>query len=392
MEIGNSVFIQYKKVGEGKFEELPQKNVDFGGGLERLTAVANVNPDVFNTDLFVNEIRVIEKISGKSYKEEINKPLIRIISDHMKSATFLISGGVIPSNKEKGYVLRKFLRRAAIKMRKLKGEIRPEDFTAISERVIETYDGLYLDIRKAKEVNELISGEIEKFSTTLEKGLRETEKIEVIDAQKAFDLYQTYGFPLEITREIFSEKGQSIDLSEYKKEFEKHRDLSRTTSAGVFKGGLADHSPEVIKFHTATHILLSALREISGDSVVQKGQNITKDRARFDFLHPRKLTNGEIKKVEDMVNDVIKRDLPVNFKIVPKDEASKTGAIHAFNEKYADTVKVYFIGDSLEDAFSKEFCGGPHVVHTGEIGRVRIKKQEKIGANLIRIYLTFENG
>ena len=277
-------------------------------------------------------------------------------------------------------------------MRKLKGEIRPEDFTAISERVIETYDGLYLDIRKAKEVNELISGEIEKFSTTLEKGLRETEKIEVIDAQKAFDLYQTYGFPLEITREIFSEKGQSIDLSEYKKEFEKHRDLSRTTSAGVFKGGLADHSPEVIKFHTATHILLSALREILGDSVVQKGQNITKDRARFDFLHPRKLTNGEIKKVEDMVNDVIKRDLPVNFKIVPKDEASKTGAIHAFNEKYADTVKVYFIGDSLEDAFSKEFCGGPHVVHTGEIGRVRIKKQEKIGANLIRIYLTFENG
>jgi alanyl-tRNA synthetase len=182
------------------------------------------------------------------------------------------------------------------------------------------------------------------------------------------------------------------DKKSFEKEFEKHQVLSRTTSAGVFKGGLADHSPEVIKLHTATHLLLASLRKVLGDQIVQKGQNITKERSRFDFPGNEKLSDVQIKKVEDMVNETIERNLPVNFKILPKDEALKTGAIHAFNEKYADTVKVYFVGDSLADAESCEFCGGPHVTHTGEIGRVRIKKQEKIGANLVRIYLNLENG
>ncbi|KKQ40989.1 MAG: Alanine-tRNA ligase, partial [Microgenomates group bacterium GW2011_GWC1_37_8] len=390
LEIGNSVFIQYKKVGDGKFEELPQKNLDFGGGLERLTASANHDPDVFNTDLFVYEIKAIEEVSGKSYHNIQNKPLMRIISDHIKSATFLIDAGVVPSNKEKGYVLRKFLRRAAIKIRKLKGEFKPDDFVIISEAVINTYNGLYLDVGKIEEVTKVITEEIGKFSITLEKGLKETEKIQKIDAQKAFDLYQSYGFPLEITKEIFSEKGQTIDLEEYKKEFEKHRDLSRTTSAGVFKGGLADHSPEVVKLHTATHLLLASLRKVLGEHIAQKGQNITKERTRFDFPNPEKLTEDQIKKVEDLINEVISKDLHVNFKIMPKSEAEKTGAIHAFNEKYADTVKVYYIGDDLDNAFSKEFCGGPHVSHTGEIGHVRIIKQEKVGSGMIRIYAVIE--
>jgi len=385
LEIGNSVFIQYKKVGDGKFDELPQKNVDFGGGLERLTAAAKRDPDVFNTDLFAKEIEAIEKVSGESYQDAY-KPLMRIISDHLKSAAFLIDAGVVPSNKEKGYILRKFLRRSAIKMRKLKGDFGADDFAKVSEAVFETYDGLYLDKKKIGEINRVISEEIGKFGNTIERGLKEIEKIQKIDAQKAFDLYQSYGFPLEITREIFAEKGQTIDLEEYKKEFEKHRELSRTTSAGVFKGGLADYSPEVIKLHTATHLLLASLRKVLGEHIGQKGQNITKERARFDFSNLEKLTGEELKKVEGTINDVIDKDLPVNFKVMPKEEAEDTGAVHAFNEKYGDTVKVYYVGESLEDAISREFCGGPHVTHTGEIGHVRIGKQEKIGAGLIRIY------
>ena len=390
LEVGNSVFIQYKKVGENKFEELPQKNVDFGGGLERLTAAANRDPDVFNTDLFADEIKAIEEVSGKSYLEANNKSQMRVISDHIKSATFLVNAGVLPSNKEKGYVLRRFLRRAAIKMRKLTGEFKSDDFSGICNAVVATYDGLYLSLDKVGEIQKVISEEMGKFNTTLERGLKETEKIQEINAKKAFDLYQSYGFPLEITKEIFAEKGQTINLEEYKKEFAKHQELSRTTSAGVFKGGLADHSSEVIKLHTATHLLLASLRKILGEQVVQKGQNITKERSRFDFPNPEKLTDEQLKKVENMINDIIDKDLSVNFKVMPKDKAEKTGAIHAFNEKYADTVKVYYVGNTLETAFSKEFCGGPHVTHTSEIGRVRIKKQEKIGSGLIRIYAVVE--
>jgi alanyl-tRNA synthetase len=386
LEIGNSVFIQYKKVGDGKFEELSQKNVDFGGGLERLTAVSANQPDIFNTDLFLDEIKSLEKVTGKSYEDKAKKPLFRIICDHLKSASFLINTGVYPSNKDKGYILRKFIRRGAIKLRKLKGSFESDVFDDTIAAVFKIYDGIYLDIAKLSEVKRVISEEVGKFSQTLEKGLREIDKIDRIDAKKAFDLYQTFGFPLEITREILTEKGQTVDLDEYKKEFEKHQELSRSTSAGVFKGGLADHSPEVIKLHTAAHLLLASLRKVLGEQIVQKGQNITRERLRFDFPHPQKLTDAELKKVEDMINGVIKKDLPVKYKVMPKEEAEKTGAIHAFNEKYADTVKVYYVGENIKDAFSKEFCGGPHVVRTSEIGRVRMDKQEKIGAGLMRIY------
>ena len=212
-----------------------------------------------------------------------------------------------------------------------------------------------------------------------------------LNSEWAFKYITTYGVPLEILQELAEERNIDVDVSNLDRLNREHQELSRTTSAGVFRGGLANHSPEVIKLHTATHLLLSTLRKILGDHVVQKGQNITSERSRFDFPNPEKLTNEQIKKVENNVNEIISKDLPVNFIVMPKDEALNTGAIHAFNEKYADTVKVYFVGKSLEDAVSREFCGGPHVSHTGEIGHVRIKKQEKIGSGLIRIYMVLTN-
>ncbi len=255
-----------------------------------------------------------------------------------------------------------------------------------------------MELKPSGEINKVIKEEEDRFVLAMEKGIKILGK-EVregkINGKLAFDLYQTNGIPLELTLEILQKSGMSFsdkDRKLFEEEFGKHKDLSRTTSAGVFKGGLADNSPEVIKLHTATHLLLASLRKVLGDQVVQKGQNITKDRSRFDFPNPEKLIDEQLKKVEEMINDVIERDLPVGFKVMPKDEALKTGAIHAFNEKYSDTVKVYFVGDSLESAFSKEVCGGPHVSHTGEIGRVRIKKQEKIGSGLMRIYITTRNG
>ena len=398
LEIGNSVFIQYKKIGKNELEELPNKNVDFGGGLERIVAAVNGDPDTFKTDLFLDLIKEIEEVSRSDYQE--NTKEFRIIADHIKASVMLIVNGVIPSNKQQGYVLRRLLRRAAIKMRVIGGGLTPiPGFKSIANEVLRVYDGVYVNMGSdMKRVDEVIEDEMLKFSVTLDRGLKIIEgyKNEQFNGLNAFGLFQSYGFPVELTKELFIKKGMKADDKKFDQDFEEayktHQNLSRTVSAGVFKGGLADHSPEVIRFHTATHLLLSSLRKVLGDQIVQKGQNITKERTRFDFPNPEKLTEDQLKKVEKMINDVISKDLPVDFKIMPKDEALKTGAIHAFNEKYADTVKVYFVGDSLEKAVSKEFCGGPHVASTGEIGRVRIIKQEKTGSNLIRIYLTAENG
>ncbi len=389
LEIGNSVFIQYKKV-EGRLQELPQKNVDFGGGLERITAATNDDPDVFKTDLFKNLLLEIEKLTGLEYEK--NKPEFRVIADHIRASVFLIANKVLPSNKLHGYVLRRLIRRSAVKFYQLgQGIVSIPQLKDLGDEVIRTYQEILPDSGIfRKEVENVLEEELLKFSRSLEYGLKIIEEKKEIDAKIAFDLYQTYGFPFEVTKELAQKKGLRLDEKEFEREFQKHRDLSRTTSAGVFKGGLADNSPETIKLHTATHLLLASLRKILGEHVIQMGQNITKERSRFDFPNPEKLSDSQLKAVEDMVNDVIEKDLPVNFQIMPKDKALKTGAIHAFNEKYADMVKVYFIGESLENAFSKEFCGGPHVSRTSEIGRVKIKKQEKVGSGLIRIYSVLE--
>lgn len=378
-EIGNSVFIQYIKEKDGSLKELLQKNVDFGGGLERLSAAINDNPDVFQIDIYKPNIKLVEEIGGKQY--EGNESAVRVILDHMRAASALIKEGVVPGNKLQGYVLRRLIRRAAVKMRSIKGNLDKSD----------------LNLNVDSSIGEVVEDEVGRFSNSLEKGLKQVAKIDEIDAKKAFDLYQTYGFPIEITEELFFEKGQKIDRKGLEKEFEKHKKSSRTASAGMFKGGLADKSEEVTKLHTAIHLLHASLRKVLGEHVQQKGSNITAERLRFDFTHKEKLRNEEIKKVERLVNEQIKRDLPVSYETKTYKEAITEGALAFFGERYGEKVKVYTIGDPSTRSsrsgfppFSREVCGGPHVKRTGEIGRVKIKKQEKIGAGLVRIYASID--
>lgn len=396
MEIGNSVFIQYIKKEDGSLEELAQRNVDFGGGLERITAASNDDPDIFKTDLYQTITSAIVQVIGKEYDGE-HKSALRVIADHMKAAIFLITTGVIPSNKLQGYVLRRLLRRCAIKMYQLGGGLTP-NFDQISEEVLAIYDGIYFErVNIREQVFKVIKEEIERFAKTLDHGLKEIEKIEKIDGKIAFDLYQTFGFPYEVTEELFRQKGQEIDREQFRAEFEKHRELSRTASAGMFKGGLADHSEITIKYHTATHLLHQALRDVLGDSVFQKGSNITSERLRFDFSFDRKMTDEEIKKTEEIINQRIKEDLKVDRMIIPIEKAKEMNAIGLFNDKYAKEVSIYGVGpdykldlkakDQRDRAgyYSLEFCGGPHVEHTGVIGGVKIIKEEAISAGIRRI-------
>lgn len=382
LEIGNSVFMQYKKIQDGSFSELPNKNVDFGGGLERILAALNNNPDIFLTDVFYPIIQPLEQFLSKSYKEERDKSDMRVIADHMKAASFIMLNGVRPSNKEQGYILRRLLRRSAVKMHKLAGISALEKLGIVCDAVLKTYD---VSIHHML-IKQIVTEEISKFKQSLNRGMREVSKIDKIDGKIAFDFYQSFGFPLEITEELFKEKGQVIDQKQFYGEFEKHKNLSRTASAGKFKGGLADHSEQTLKYHTATHLLHQALFDVLGNDIRQEGSNITVERLRFDFSSPQKPQPPQIKKVEEIINKKVKESLPVSFKIMPKEEAMKIEARAFFREKYPDTVKVYFVGESLEKAYSKEFCGGPHVTNTKDIGRIEIYKFEKIGSNLYRIY------
>lgn len=389
MEIGNNVFMQYKKQGES-FEKLPHNNVDFGGGLERLLSASLDEMDVFKTDLFWPIIENIQADLNVLYgtDEKITKTL-RVVADHIKAATFLIKDGVIPSNKLQGYVLRRLIRRAAVKLELLREDgmsILPE----LALEVAEIYQGTdYLSLEEAKEVKLILAQEVDKFRNTLAKGLKEINKIEKIDAKQAFDLYQSYGFPIELTAELFAEKGQEIDLEKFQEEFEKHKELSRTTSAGMFKGGLADQQEKTTKLHTANHLLQAALRQVIGDHLGQRGSNITAERLRFDFNHDEKLTDEQLKQVEDLVNQKIQEDLKVHFDIEDKAEAVKNGALSNFGENYPEKVKVYKMGKD-EDYFSKELCGGPHVEHTAVLGKFKILKQESVSAGIKRIYATIE--
>jgi len=358
LEIGNSVFIQYRKKADGSLEELPQKNVDFGGGLERISAALNNNPDVFKTDIFNKTINKLEEITNSTYEKNIKN--FRIIADHLRASEALTKNGVVPSNKQQGYILRRLIRKIATKL---------NNFELLTK-------------------NKVILEELVKFKSTLEKGLKEVEKIEKINGKLAFDLYQTYGFPIELTIELFEEKGQKVDMKEFKKEFEKHKEMSRSTSVGMFKGGLADHNEETTKLHTATHVLHASLREILGNGVTQKGSHITSERLRFDFSYPEKLTDEELEKVEELMNKQINSSLPISFSEMSLNKAKSLGALHFFDGKYGEKVKVYSIGD-----FSREVCGGPHVGNTNELGRAKIIKQEKVGSGVVRIYLKLaQNG
>lgn len=391
LEIGNSVFIQYKKLKDGSMESLPQKNVDFGGGYERLVAAVNDSSDIFNTDLFEKSIRSIEKASGKAFKGK-DKEAFRIIADHVRAAVFLIDSQVTPSNKEHGYILRRLIRRSVVKMRELKDKVEAGDFQDPVEAVYETYKDIYLDYSAKDKTAGVVAGEVEKFKNTLERGMREVERIDRINAKKAFDLYQSYGFPIEITRELFARKGQEIDRVKFEKEFEKHKEKSRSASAGKFKGGLADSKEETTRLHSATHLLHESLRRVLGEHVKQKGSNVTSKRLRFDFSHDEKLTEKQLQKVEDMINDQIEKDLPVSSETMTFKEAVDSGALAFFGERYGKKVKVYTIGDPAITYFSREVCGGPHVSSTAKIGRVKINKQKKIGSGLIRVYAVLKDG
>ncbi len=382
LEIGNSVFMQYKKNSDGSFSELPAMNVDFGGGLERITMAIEDKNDLFETNVFIKIILSLEKLTGKKYKE--NKKEMRIIADHIKTSVFLIKQGVMPSNKEQGYVLRRLLRKASFNLHKIGVDIKQMlSLDDLCQSIIETYDDVYFDLKNDKEIiAPVIQEEMNKFGKALHRGITEIKNTDEKGLEnKAFYFYQSYGLPLELLEEIFDNQNKKVNKERFRKEFEKHKNLSRLSSAGKFKGGLADHSQQTIKYHTATHLLHQALFDVMGESIRQEGSHITGERLRFDFYSTSKSSPEQIKEIEKIINDKVKEKLSVEFRIVPKDQALKLGARSFFREKYPDMVKVYFVGD-----YSKEFCGGPHVKNTSEIGKIKIYKFEKIGSNLYRIY------
>lgn len=385
LEIGNSVFMQYKKNADGSFSPLPEQNVDFGGGLERLIMAIENNPDMFTNSLYLPIIAEIEKITNRQYADSQNQPAMRIVSDHLKASVFLIKDRVLPSNKEQGYILRRLLRRMTVKMRQLLGKLpTASEIAQISRIILEMYDQIYFDAQKDYAViSQVIEEEIKRFNLSLEKGLKQIEKLGVatVNGKIAFDLYQSSGFPLEVTEELLREKGLTIDRQQFEDEFKKHQQLSRAASAQKFKGGLADQSEQTIKYHTATHLIHQALFDVLGDSVRQEGSNITNERLRFDFYSTNVPTAQTKETIEKTVNEKIQQALPVTVKDLPKTEAEKLGAKSFFRQKYPDLVKVYFIGN-----YSKEFCGGPHVKNTADIGKITLYKLEKIGSNLYRIY------
>jgi alanyl-tRNA synthetase len=382
MEIGNSVFIQYQKNPDGSLKQLSQKNVDFGGGLERILAAINNNPDIFQIDIFSAIIEEIEKHTNLSYEE--NKESMRVIADHIRAAVFLIVDGVLPSNKGHGYVLRRLLRRSALKMHQLNSGSTPQFDSIIDKGVLNVYDGVQgIDRDKQKnEVIRVVEQEMKKFTDSLDRGLKYFNKLndDQIPAE-AFNFYSSYGFPYELYEELAIQRGVKLDKKTFDQMSDSHRKLSQKVSAGSFKGGLADTSDQVVKYHTATHLLHQALKDVFGVDARQEGSNITQERLRFDVKLDRKPTEEEMKKVEAIINLKIQDSIPVSFKMMPRDEADKIGAASFFKEKYNDIVKVYFIGD-----YSKEFCGGPHVENTKDIGPIEIFKMKKIGSNIMRIY------
>lgn len=399
MEIANSVFMQYQKQEDGTLKELSQKNVDFGGGLERMTAAAAGDPDVFNTDLFAPIIKNLEAFSGKKYGVSLPETqAMRVIADHLKAATFMINEGLFPGNKQQGYVLRRLIRRSVVKIHQLGGAGSKSELGArVYQAVGEIYDGVYFQSqsKEFRGLAQVLTEEINRFEKVLKKGMSELSKHETITGTVAFDLLQSFGFPWELTYELALEKGQQVDRDEFQKEFRKHQELSRSAAAGMFKGGLADHSEATTKLHTAHHLLLASLQQLIDPSIKQRGSNITAERLRIDVSFGRKFTPEELKKVEDLVNEKIKENLKVTRVEMPKEAAEKIGAQMEFGTKYPDRVSVYVVGlnekvdptsVTRDDYFSAEFCGGPHVSFTGTLGHFTIVKEDASSAGVRRLY------
>lgn len=390
VEIWNNVFMGYEKHEDGSISELPNKNVDTGMGFERTTAILEGKTDNYESSAWTPVINIIEEVSKLSYKG--NEKSMRIIADHIRTAVFILAdpAGIKPSNTDQGYILRRLIRRAIRHAKKLNIDINSNWEERIASTIMDMYEKYYQELKDNRTVVlEGLKNEKIKFNRTLEKGLREFEKItkdnKDIDGTTAFHLFDTYGFPIELTEELAQDKGLKVDIEGYKTKFKEHQELSRTASAGKFKGGLAGNGEIETKYHTATHLLNAALKLVVGPDVHQKGSNITSERMRFDFSCDHKLTDEEKQKAEEIVNNWIKEDLEVTVKEMSKEEAINSGAECMFIEKYPDTVTVYSIGD-----ISKELCGGPHVKHTGELGKFRITKEEASSAGVRRIKAVLE--
>ncbi len=391
LEIWNDVFMQYNKTAEGKYEPLEHSNVDTGMGLERVLCVMNGHDSVYETELFAPIIQKIEELSGMDYStaDESSRRAFRIIADHMRTATFILGDdmGVSPSNVDQGYVLRRLIRRAVRFGMQLGME---EGFTKeLSQVVIEEYSGAYPELtRNSAFVLEQLVLEEERFQRTLRQGNRMFERAlsklpedaKTIPGEDAFRLYDTYGFPIEMTVEMANENGLDVDLADFELRFKEHQQKSQQGAQQRFKGGLADNSEQTTKLHTATHLLQAALRKVLGDEVMQRGSNITAERLRFDFSFGRKVSKEELAEVERLVNEAIEADAPITSEEMTLDEAREKGAIGLFEDRYGDKVKVYTI-----EGFSVEVCGGPHVENTGEIGSFKIKKEESSSAGVRRI-------
>lgn len=397
VEIWNNVFMQYNKTTDGKFIPLEQKNVDTGMGVERTTAILENVDDNYKTSIWKDIIEKIEKLSNKSYENDIYAKSMRIVADHIRAIVIITAddANIIPSNTDQGYILRRLIRRMIRYAKKLDIDINSDFDIELAHMIFDKYEKYYSEIKRNKDrIIEVLTKEKNKFSNTLEKGIKEFNKItdilkkqdiKVINGKTVFRLYDTYGFPPEMTEEFAKEIDMEIDMEGYKKHFNEHQEKSRAGSKEKFKGGLADHSEINIKYHTATHLLHQALKDVLGSSVNQKGSNINSERLRFDFSYPSKLTDEQKQKVETIVNQKISEALDVTVEEMSLDEAKNSGAIGLFTNKYGNIVKVYSIGD-----YSKEICGGPHVKNTSELGIFKIKKEEAVSSGVRRIKATLQ--
>ena len=381
IEIWNDVFMEYEKKDGKVIGKLAQKNVDTGAGLERITAVMQGKTTAYNTDIFEDAMKYLKdsilnsKHNGFNFKSD--ETSVRVIADHIRTSLFLLSDGVVPSNKDRGYVLRRLIRRAMVRAKQHGLEM--GQLLICKQIFVQKYEGLYPSVSNHV-CHELLAEEFQKFNKTLELGLKEFER-----GEDPFILATTYGFPIELTLELANEKGIKIDIDDFNTKMAEHQKLSQTASAGMFKGGLANHNEKTIRLHTAHHLLLSALQTVLGKEVKQKGSNITEERLRMDFSFDRKMTDEEKKKVEDLVNDNISRGLNVVRREMKREDAESIGAEMEFGAKYPDIVSVYFIEDEKGDPVSKEFCGGPHVSNTKELGTFKIQKEEASSQGVRRI-------
>jgi len=401
LEIWNDVFMQYNKNAEGAYEPLARKCVDTGMGIERTVTILNGKKSVYDTEIFAPIRGAVEKAAGYAYgtDEEKDKSM-RIVCDHVRASTFILGDpkAVSPSNLGAGYVLRRLIRRAVRHGRKLGIGMDTPFISPIAAILVEQMQGPYPELleNKARIIEEL-DREEHKFLETLQKGEHEFEKLlpnllknpqKIMSGRLAFKLYDTYGFPIELTEELAAENGMTVNRTEFDEAFKKHQELSRA-GGGVFKGGLQDHGETTTRYHTATHLLHQALRMVLGDHIAQKGSNITAERMRFDFAHPAPMTKEEIAKVESIVNEQIGKDLPISVETMSIDEAKASGAIALFGEKYEAQVKVYSIG-SGDEVFAREVCGGPHVERTGGLGRFKVQKEQSSSAGVRRIRAVLE--